>query len=246
MILDGIIVAASLFVVSWVCVLRKLPGDSGASGVTVLHITIDVVLMTTAILVWSRPLSRVSVTVLAAGITTLEAADIASVYLAGVGGYHNGGVVDIVRVAGFGMLAFAALFSVDERPVQPSAMNLQPGVRVWLPYLPLLLAGAAAITFELGHGNIGAAHGRGLLVVAVVLRQFYVLRENQRLLTVVAREAYHDNLTGLANRANFLDRLDRAMARRRRSAEPVAVLCLDLDNFEASTMRWATQRVTSC
>ena len=69
--------------------------------------------------------------------------------MAGVGGYHDGGIVDLVRVAGFGMLAFAALFSVDERPVETSVMNLQPGVRVWLPYLPLLVAGAAVIGFEL-------------------------------------------------------------------------------------------------
>ena len=60
-----------------------------------------------------------------------------------------------------------------------------------------------------------------------------MLRENQRLLAEVAREAFHDNLTGLANRANFMDRLDGAMSRRRLSAEPVAVLCLDLDNFKA-------------
>src|SRR6185312_1240043 len=72
-----------------------------------------------------------------------------------------------------------------------------------------------------------------ILVAAVLARQLFVLTENQRLLTEVAREAYHDNLTGLANRANFLDRLDRAMARRRRSGAPVAVLCLDLDNFKA-------------
>ena len=132
------------------------------------------------------------------------------------------------------MLAFAALFSVDERPVETSVMNLQPGVRVWLPYLPLLLAGAAVIGFELRHGEHRVLLvAEGILVVAVVLRQFYVLRENQRLLAEVAREAFHDNLTGLANRANFMDRLDGAMSRRRLSAEPVAVLCLDLDNFKA-------------
>ena len=74
---------------------------------------------------------------------------------------------------------------------------------------------------------------RTILVAAVLARQFYMLRENQRLLAEVAREAFHDNLTGLANRANFMDRLDGAMSRRRLSAEPVAVLCLDLDNFKA-------------
>jgi diguanylate cyclase (GGDEF)-like protein len=233
-VLDGIIVASSLFVVSWVCVLRNLSDEGGGTGETVLHVAVDVVVMTTAILVWSRPLGRVSVTVLAAGVTTIEAADIASVYLAGVGGYHDGGLVDVVRVAGFAMVAFAALFGVDERPVETSGRNLQPGVRVWLPYLPLLAAGVAGITFELSHRDHRQLFiAEAILVAAVLGRQLFVLVENQRLLAEVAREAFHDNLTGLANRANFLDRLERAMARRRCTAEPVAVLCLDLDNFKS-------------
>ena len=232
MVLDGVIVATSLFVVSWVCVLRNLSGEGAA--LTVLHIALDIVLMSTAILVWSRPMGRVSVTVLAAGVTTIEMADIASVYVAGVGGYHSGGFVDLIRVAGFGMLAFAALFSVDERPVEKPVTDLQAGVRVWLPYLPLLAAGAAVIAFELHHtGHRALLVAEGILVVSVLVRQFFVLSENQRLLAEVAREAYHDHLTGLANRANFLDRLERAMGRRRRTGEPVAVLCLDLDNFKA-------------
>ncbi|WP_234834836.1 bifunctional diguanylate cyclase/phosphodiesterase [Mycolicibacterium stellerae] len=234
LILDSVIMATSLFVVSWVCVLRKLSDGGGAPGLTVLHITVDVILLTTAIVVWSRPLARVSVTVLAAGMATIQLADIASVYLAGVGGYHDGGLVDVVRAAGFGMLGFAALFSIDEQPAQPSAMDLQSGVRVWLPYLPLLAAGIAGVSFELSHRDHRQLFiAEAILVTAVLIRQLFVLTENQRLLAEVAREAFHDNLTGLANRANFLDKLDGAIARRRRSGEPVAVLCLDLDNFKA-------------
>ena len=89
------------------------------------------------------------------------------------------------------------------------------------------------IGFELATRPPPLLVAEGILVVgggrATVLRA----RENQRLFAEVAREAFHDNLTGLANRANFLDRLDRAMGRARRNAEPVAVLCLDLDNFKA-------------
>jgi diguanylate cyclase (GGDEF)-like protein/PAS domain S-box-containing protein len=45
-------------------------------------------------------------------------------------------------------------------------------------------------------------------------------------------QAFHDTLTGLANRALFLDRLSHAMDRGDRGAEPVAVLFLDLDDFK--------------
>lgn len=46
-------------------------------------------------------------------------------------------------------------------------------------------------------------------------------------------EASHDPLTGLGNRAYFLDELRRAVPRGRRHEQPVTVLYLDLDDFKA-------------
>jgi diguanylate cyclase (GGDEF)-like protein len=47
----------------------------------------------------------------------------------------------------------------------------------------------------------------------------------------LTHQAFHDSLTGLANRALFLDRVRHAM-RRRTDAETVGVLFLDLDGFK--------------
>jgi diguanylate cyclase (GGDEF)-like protein/PAS domain S-box-containing protein len=44
--------------------------------------------------------------------------------------------------------------------------------------------------------------------------------------------AFHDSLTGLANRALFIDRLQHALARSKRSRHRMAVLFLDLDDFK--------------
>lgn len=46
-------------------------------------------------------------------------------------------------------------------------------------------------------------------------------------------QTFHDTLTGLANRALFLDRVDHAIARRNRSHTPITVLLLDLDDFKS-------------
>jgi diguanylate cyclase (GGDEF)-like protein/PAS domain S-box-containing protein len=48
----------------------------------------------------------------------------------------------------------------------------------------------------------------------------------------LTHQAFHDPLTGLANRALFFDRVTHALERRERVREGLAVLFLDLDNFK--------------
>lgn len=237
LVLDGVIVSMSLWVASWVFVLDKLlKTDSSSRLVTVAHVTSDVVLMTTAILLLSRnrPGRRRSVNLFASGVATIMLADMLVLFQTGIGSYHTGDLVDVTRVAGLGLMALAGLVSVQE----PAVVNISPEItsrtRLWLPYLPLLLAAAVG----LGHAVRLMRHGPlvvglGILVAAVLARQFVVLVENQGLLTEVAEEAFRDSLTGLANRANFLHKLEEAVARRSADSAPIAVMCLDLDNFKS-------------
>jgi diguanylate cyclase len=236
-VLDGLIVTTSLFVVSWVFALEKLlREDSGSRPTTLAHIFADVILITTAILTLSRSRSgdRPSLSLLAGGITTIGLADIVIVFQTGVGSYHTGDLVDLARVAGLGMMALGALASVNESPTAPSRDEITSRLRLWLPYFPLPLAAAVGLGRAVGrmeHGPLLAA--LGILVAAVLARQFVMLVENQGLLSEVAQEAFRDSLTGLANRAQFLHRLEQAVARRRQDAASIAVLCLDLDNFKS-------------
>ena len=56
--------------------------------------------------------------------------------------------------------------------------------------------------------------------------------DRRRMEAQLRRQAFHDELTGLANRALFLDRVQHAVARRGRTAAPTTVLYLDLDGFK--------------
>jgi diguanylate cyclase (GGDEF)-like protein/PAS domain S-box-containing protein len=56
--------------------------------------------------------------------------------------------------------------------------------------------------------------------------------ERVKLEEELTRQAFHDGLTGLANRALFRDRLDQALARSVRSHETLSVLLVDLDGFK--------------
>jgi diguanylate cyclase (GGDEF)-like protein/PAS domain S-box-containing protein len=61
---------------------------------------------------------------------------------------------------------------------------------------------------------------------------FSDITEQKQLENELAHLAFHDTLTGLANRALFSDRLNQALARSERTGKYVAVLFLDLDNFK--------------
>jgi diguanylate cyclase (GGDEF)-like protein len=62
--------------------------------------------------------------------------------------------------------------------------------------------------------------------------QITVAVQNTSLGDRLHRQAFYDALTGLANRALFMDRLEHALTRRERHDESLAVLFLDLDNFK--------------
>jgi diguanylate cyclase (GGDEF)-like protein/PAS domain S-box-containing protein len=73
-----------------------------------------------------------------------------------------------------------------------------------------------------GHGE---APGSRLKIVSDVT-------ERRRLEQELQHQAFHDALTGLANRALFVDRLSQALARVRRASSGVGLLLLDLDGFK--------------
>lgn len=76
---------------------------------------------------------------------------------------------------------------------------------------------------DCGNGKLGA-----LVAALGNLRESIAQRE-----ATIAALAYHDSLTGLANRTLFNDRLSQAVASSERTGQPLSVLVLDLDRFKS-------------
>jgi diguanylate cyclase (GGDEF)-like protein len=66
-------------------------------------------------------------------------------------------------------------------------------------------------------------------------QQFTELQTKRQELEHLAR---HDVLTGLPNRRLFIERLDSALARAKRTQTPLAVMFIDMDHFKAINDQW--------
>jgi diguanylate cyclase (GGDEF)-like protein len=62
--------------------------------------------------------------------------------------------------------------------------------------------------------------------------------QTARLVDKVTFQARHDGLTGLANRAEFTERMEQALAAAGASGEPVGLFFVDLDDFKGVNDEW--------
>ncbi|KDF02349.1 hypothetical protein Y900_026280 [Mycolicibacterium aromaticivorans JS19b1 = JCM 16368] len=238
-LLDGVIVAGSLFLVSWVTILNPIysAGSDGAPAVIIslAYPLSDVVVLTIAAMAWLRAADdqRGVSTLLTIAMAFIALSDSGFAYLSAKNDYSSGNLIDIGWVAGLMLIMVAATVSRDEVRRPRVHANLAGWASVCFPYAPLLLAGivAAAEPATVFQTPLVGTVGT-LLMLAVLGRQYLAVRENRRLLATVAEQALRDPLTGLANRAMFSDRLEEAMQRRERDSAAVALIILDLNDFK--------------
>jgi diguanylate cyclase (GGDEF)-like protein len=92
-----------------------------------------------------------------------------------------------------------------------------------------MIVGALVVASRDPNGSYTARDQQSLLALA---EHTSLALNHARALDDVAHEAFHDSLTGMPNRALFLDRLTFAVGRAARSGKPVGVLFIDIDDFK--------------
>jgi diguanylate cyclase (GGDEF)-like protein len=242
---DGLIVSSALFIVSWALVLGPVyqtGGDTSFAFVVALAYPIgDLIVMALVFLLLSRMVgSRAPLLILSAGLLAMVFADSGFAYLSTSGNYHTGSIIDVGWVAAFLLCAVAAVADTAGAHRTHEFAGVTR-IALFLPILPFVGGGvviaAQAWASDFDHVLIVA----GLLLLGLVaVRQTVVLSENSELVdTVNPREdqlrhqAFHDPLTGLANRLLFRDRVEHAASLRSSSdGHELTVLFLDLDDFK--------------
>jgi diguanylate cyclase (GGDEF)-like protein len=239
LLLDGLIMAAALFAIAWTTVLQEVYEAGGASafsvGLAMAYPVGDLVVVTVGVLVLAsaRPGQRSTLTILVLAAMAMTSSDGTFAYLTAREEYRSGSIVDAGWVVGMALIGIAGLLTDQRRSHDVPAVQMPSKALTWLPYVPVAVAIAVCSpTYMRLHGMIPMYVTSITLVAGVLARQFFVIRENGRLLEVVAHQALRDPLTGLANRALFNDRLAHAVQLHRRDGRGAAVLSLDLDHFK--------------
>lgn len=251
LVLDGLVLVGSLFMLAWATALGAVvKGGAPSTGEFVVAIAYplsDLVLVAiVALLIVFRrigPQDRPGLLELGLGLIALSVSDSFFAYLVSRGAEDMPPLLNIGFIAGPALVAVAAAARSRSRVPDKVPSRSRPSELLYLllPYAPLAATGILIFTKMIMGTRLDWVETYvGLMVIGmVVVRQLITLLENRLLLERVRQgqaqleyQAYHDPLTGLANRARFHDRLAAAVEVHRREHRQVGLLFVDLDDFK--------------
>ena len=243
-LLDGAILATGAVVVWWTFVLGPLVATSDPDplsfAIGVAYPVGDLLLIGMALgLVMTPGAKSASFLFLVANLVVLLVGDLVFSLQTIDGSYVDGGALDAVWLVGYVLFAMAATHPTmaaifDSRPI---AVALLGPVRLALLGVAMLVGPALLAIGHAGGESIIAvvAVATAVLSVLVLVRLAgmvgHLSRDIERRAVLEAQlsyQAFHDPLTGLANRRRFIDAVGQAIA----AGTGAVVLFIDLDDFK--------------
>lgn len=248
--LDIATIALSSGAVLWFLIVDPVLTTQGHSTHAIVFAVLyplgDLVLLLAAVRILQRGVpssSQTALQMIAAGIFCYVVTDTLQNYMALRGGYHGGEHVDIL-----GMLAatiFAVAGSLQTRPGVDETRRSQSGRTGSAGISYASVTAVFVIVFVIQrHERIfpdlviraAAVLSASLVAIGQVTSRKALIKEQTKsddLFGKLQHQAFHDDLTGLANRALFSERLEHALERRTSFALNHAVLMIDLNGFKA-------------
>ena len=188
-VLDGMIVAFALMLVSWMLVLgRVFHGGSGsilAQGLSLAYPVGDVITVTIVMyaILRARQTGRkipAPLLLVGLGLVALSVGDSGFTYMTAIGSYSSGDPIDTGWFAGFLLILLAARAPQALNVEESRDDQMQRSMGLLLPYAAVILATITSIV-ELARGSHFdkfVSWDRSLLIALLVIRQILTLREN--------------------------------------------------------------------
>ncbi len=246
-LLDSLLIGSALFFVSWTLVLNAVYHAGSTDLFNLAYPASDIVVASLVLILATRPghLYRVRFGLVSAGLVAFAVADSSYSYLTALHRYGIGSVTDTGWVLGYSLIALGGLWAL-QHPVQQDGDVVRPTVWTLVgPNLPLVAVAVVAAWQVYVHHALDRVSqlSFGVVVLVMAARQFLVLFDHLALSDHLESQveertgelqyqAFHDGLTGLANRARFNQHLETAIERGHGNCAGLAVLLIDLDNFK--------------
>jgi diguanylate cyclase (GGDEF)-like protein len=245
-LLDASILTTAVAILSWTFFIRPLTVDTELDAlslaISLAYPIADLLLIGVAMGLLTTPGARTpAFRMLALSLVALLVADQIYAFQNLDESYVAGGPLDSLYLIAYILFGTAVAHPSMRRLTDPA-----PVAVTWLGPVRMICLAAAMVTGPL-LVTLGPDADSGLAVIAAgtALLSLLVLARLYGLVGILARDvakrralesqlsyqAFHDPLTGLANRRRFVDRADAALAARQRVGS-LAALFVDLDDFK--------------
>ncbi|MDF2741119.1 MAG: Signaling protein ykoW, partial [Actinomycetia bacterium] len=191
-VLDGLMIAASLLLASWVMVLRPLFRSGGdnllSQAISLAYPIGDVVVGTIVLFVLARArmgsgTRGTPLPLLGGGLVAIAVADSGFVYLTASGSYSSGALIDVGWFLGYLLVLLAARKPEAEEVDEEQSAASVDRMGMFLPYIAVVGSLAVSTVAQVQQGILDyfASWTRSFIIVALVGRQVLSLLENSSL-----------------------------------------------------------------
>lgn len=246
-LLDSLIIASTTGIVLWHGFLYHAltPSLKLAGWFDLAYVMLDLLILSFSLVLLQNRAERRGELLLSIGLICFAVADI--IYLGQGDSYRPGLWLDWLWTLSLTLQA-VALWQMGQASTVPSRRSQSSGRWLWpskkaelflqpLPYIAVLVACIALVRVPLEYSvrSLGVVWGTVTVMVLSTLRQWVTARDNSAMTreltqqrTQLERLAYHDNLTGLKNRAAFTWLFKHHLS----ESQPYAIFSLDLNGFK--------------